>query len=237
METIQELLRWHNLIFVLPFITALGYLLLQAVGGMDFHHDADVHAHFDHDVGVHGHGGHDHDTHVGGNSFLIQVLSVLGVGKIPLAAVFMSLCFLWGFLGWASNFILSSTLPYPTFVPFSVGIALVGSVVMTRYLAIVMGKFMPSTESYGSNNYQLVGSIATARYNVDSDSPSSATLLDEHKNFLEVPCRLMQGEQPIQAGESIILLLYNEEDGYFEVSRNPLMLEEKQKEILLTNGE
>lgn len=222
----QDLLQWWNLIFVLPFVASLGYLLLQAFGGIHFDHGVELDAHFDHDVGVE----HDadvspsHDSDSGdGESFILQVLSVLGVGRIPLASVLMSLCFLWGFLGWASNEIFKGYLPGFLFVWVSVGIAFVGSVILTRYLAIGIGKLMPTTETYGSSDFKLLGSVATLRYDLQPGSKGSATLFDEFKNYQEVPCRLMEGDEPMKAGDSVVLMTIDQDAGCFEVSRNPLL--------------
>ncbi len=231
----QDLLQWWNLIFVLPFVAALGYLALQAIGGIHFDHGVEFDAHFDHDIGVDHNAdvSHGHDSHSGeSDSFILQVLSVLGVGRIPLASVIMSLCFLWGFLGWASNEIFKQVLPGFVFVWVSIGIAFIGSIFFTRYLAIGIGKLMPSTETYGSDDYGLVGNVATLRYDLQPGSKCSATLFDEFKNFQEVPCRLMEGDEPMRAGESVVLMLFDQDEGCYEVSRNPL-LPEKGKEKML----
>jgi hypothetical protein len=84
----MELFAWWNLIFVLPFVAGLLYLLLLAAGIMAEGHDTEFHADTDvaHDFGVE-HSvdvGHGHDaTHAGHESgLLFKALSFLGVGKV-----------------------------------------------------------------------------------------------------------------------------------------------------------
>lgn len=225
--------QWWYLIFELPFIAALIFLLLQAVGAIhaerdatfDTGHDVDL----DHGVEIDAHDlghdadlGHDHDVGDAAHphSILLHGLSILGVGKIPISLVMMSFCFIFGFSGWASNQLLSAVFPPSLFVWLSLAIALVSSVALTRLIAEGLSKLVPTTESYGSSPLQLLGKTATARYGISGTS-GSACLYDEYGNFTEVPCVTVEGEEPITDGESIVLARYDLERRIFLVCRNP----------------
>src|SRR5829696_983280 len=123
--TLQWLLEWYNLIFLLPLFLALFYVGIYAISGLTFgetdmdasgdvdpeahieldghaagpaemHHDldhdlnadadadADADVHTDADTDAHG-AGEGHDAAVAPGSVLATVLSLLGVGKVPLS--------------------------------------------------------------------------------------------------------------------------------------------------------
>ncbi len=211
MQNLQDLLAWWNLIFLLPFATAVGYLLLVALGGL----------HFDHDVEM----DHDHDLDGEADNLFLQTLGILGVGKVPLSMILMSFCLIWGFVGWVCNEGFSQILPAPWFVVASVVTTFVVTLACTRVVASTVGRIFPSTESYGSTHQDLVGKLAAVRFTLTEGSRGSATLYDNHKTFLEVPCRLMDGEEPISSGEQVILCAFDEDAAVFEVCRAPQLSE------------
>lgn len=221
MEKLMYALEWYNLLFELPFLGAFIYLLFLVTGSAPDH---DIHADIDTDIGMgtdHGiehsvaHDGHD----TGNESFLLRALGILGVGKIPLSLVFLSFCFLWGFLGWTANQLLGTLLPPWIFVLPSLAIAGIGSTLGTRYLALVLAKVMPSTETYGITSEELLGKRAEVRYEI---TPHSGTaLVRDPAGFLrEVDCRIKEGEEAIKSGEHVVLFEYNE--NFFFVQPDPL---------------
>ncbi len=215
----MELLEWWNLIFLLPAFAALLYLLLLALGALpaegehgDLH--VEIHgAHFEfhpHDLaGDIAHDGlHDTDPFRG-------VLSLIGVGRIPLSLVVMSFCFLWGFFGWVANQLFGNVIPSPAlFIWPSMIVALVGAGAFTRLLAVRLGRLMPSTESYGSSTRELVGRIADVRYAITATS-GTVQLHNQYGSLYEVPARVRPGEPPIPSGERVILWRYDEAEGAF----------------------
>ena len=226
----MELLRWWNLIFLLPGVAALLYLVLLATGsvgdgdaGGDLDHDLDaaVDADLDHDLAhgiehVVGEGGHAAGEHQqpGG---MLQVMSLFGVGRIPLSLLVMSFCFLWALLGWLANQIFGGVLRTPAlFIWPSLVVALLGSLFLTRYLAIGLARVMPATESYGVGRRELVGRLADARYAI-SETAGTAQLHDQYGTLQEVPVRVRPGEASIPAGSRIILWRYDEASETFLV--------------------
>jgi hypothetical protein len=200
----MELLEWWNLIFLLPAFAALLYLLLLALGALpaegehgDLH--VEVHgAHFEfhpHDLA----GDISHDVLHESDPFR-GVLSLIGVGRIPLSLVVMSFCFLWGFFGWVANQVFSSVIPNPA--------------LFTRLLAVRLGRLMPSTESYGASTRELVGRIADVRYAI-TETSGTVQLHNQYGSLYEVPARVRPGEPPIPSGERVILWRYDEAEGAF----------------------
>ncbi len=134
--TMQWLLGWWNLIFIVPFGLALVYLGIYTLSGWtfgeadadadlhldtdaDLHLDADVDAdadlHVDADVDA------DVDAHVDADTdasadadhdadndvpTYLAVIAWLGVGRVPVSIVLMVLLLTWGGIGFAANRIL-----------------------------------------------------------------------------------------------------------------------------------
>ncbi len=196
----MNLLQWWNLIFLLPAVAALLYLLLLAVGAAPAEgHDIDA-------------GG---DVHDGGDHAFLGALELIGVGRVPLSLILMSFGLLWGFFGWLGNRLFSAVLPSPHISIWpSLVLALIGAAALTRGLANVLGRIMPSTESYGAAARELVGSIADVRYAI-TENGGSVQVYDRHGALHEVPARVLPGEHAIPAGERVVLWRYDEASGAY----------------------
>ncbi|MBS3902955.1 MAG: DUF1449 family protein [Anaplasmataceae bacterium] len=224
----EELLAWYNLVFELPFIAGLLYLLLLASGlgvseheaEADFDHDLDVmEGVADHDIGIEhtgtDFGHHDHNHEVGHHNepgSLAKALSFLGLGKVPISILMLSLCFVWGFTGWASNQLLKDVLRIPElYFWISLIIAASSSIFGTSFLARALAKVMPGTESYATVAKELEGKRATALFDI-TNSSGTARLRDQHLNLLDVPCRIGTGEEEIRAGTPLVLMRYDNQE-------------------------
>ncbi len=131
-----ELLRWYNLVFLLPFIGSLFLMTIQMLLGIgndadvstgdgeighdvDIGHDVsmdhdadishDVSADTDHHIDVSGVHGHDWDL----ENTLLKGLGLLGFGKAPLAVIGTAFCLVWGIVGLSANQALAPVLKFP----------------------------------------------------------------------------------------------------------------------------
>lgn len=218
----MKFLQWWNLVFILPFFTAVASTLLLA-SGMIAHGDGDA----DHDVSIdhdfdHGIEGGYHDIEHEREGFGLKVLSFLGFGKVPISILLTSFCYVWGFSGFVSNIALESALKFPfIYFWFSVFNAGFLSVFSTKYLAKGIAAVMPSTETYGLKNEDFVGKIATVRYPITEKS-GAAWFYDQHKTLQEVPCRVFPGEEIISLNMRVVLMRYDGKERAFFVSADPL---------------
>jgi len=221
-----NVLSWWNLIFVLPAVGALLYLLLLATGTIAGD-TGDVDAGLDADLDpgdVHGiehafsGGGASADGEPAQSGGVMHILSLAGVGRAPLSLLLVSFAFLWGFLGWLGNIIFGSVIDSPAlFIWPSLALALIGSLVLTRLLAGALHRLLPATETYAVSNRQLVGRLASVRYGV-TDSTGSAQLYDDQGRMHEVPVRILPGETPIPAQSSVVLWRYDPDSNAFLVT-------------------
>jgi hypothetical protein len=198
----QALQPW-NLVFLVPAILAVGYLLLMATGlGVD----GDANPDLDLDLDGAGHGGS-----------ALDVLSLIGVGQAPLSLVLVTFALLWGFLGSVGLAAFGSLLGPSALVGWAaLALALVGGGLLTRGVATLLGRFMPTTESYGQTQRQLVGRIATLRLPA-GEAGGSAQLYDDRGTLYEVAVRTGPGEPALPSGSTVILWRYDEARGVYLV--------------------
>jgi hypothetical protein len=209
------MLEWQYLIFVLPGVAAIGYILLMAMGvfwsgGADLDAGHDVHADVGHDVSAdagHDVGGGDHDTDGGHGghgpqvSLLGRAFGLLGVGKVPLSILCLSICLIWGALGMVLNAVLGTDSMRENIL-----FAALGAVVAARAIAEGLAYLMPREESYHTPKAQLVGQVGEVLYEVTRTS-GTVRLCDPSGNLLDLDCRIQEGDG-IKAGTKVVLQEY-----------------------------
>ena len=225
--SLQSFLQWWNLAFELPFLLALVYTLLLATGTVDAGQggdadadvDADVDVDHDFDAGVEHTVGGDHphhESHAEGG--LARALGFLGIGRVPLSIVLVTLLYVFGFTGWAFNQLFDGLgwAPELFFWP-SVVLALLCAVVLTRQLAFRMARILPSVETYGiKSSADLVGHAGVASHTI-SDSFGMAQVKDPYGNTHQVYCRTAEGAEPIPPSTSVRLQEYDPQKREFVV--------------------
>ncbi len=198
----EELLRWENLVFLLPLIGTVCYLILFASGlggGKDIDTDHDLDHHID----------HDHDFEHGG--ILYNLLSVLGIGRVPVSIVFMSMGFIWGFGGYACNRLYGN-------VSLSLAVACLSALVGTSLISLIVGKLMPKVQSFAVTNQQLVGQVGLVLNEV---TPTSGTVRvrDTHGSILDIPARVRTGESNVPKDTRVCLTQFDSAQCAFLISR------------------
>lgn len=214
-----RLIEWQNLPFVLPFIAGMGYVLLLATGAVSAGHDTDMDVDHNVDVDVHADADLDHDTDLGAEhdtgvhhdtdhtaGVLTKLLSLVGVGKTPLSIVFTSFCFVWGFTGYVANLVLEPILRFPQiYFWLSFASAVIISLFCTSFIARIVGRIMPSTESYGISQESLVGSSGTAVLGI-SDQFGRVQVRDENGDLHEISCFTESGNEVIPKGTEVMVI-------------------------------
>ncbi|MBP7951990.1 MAG: YqiJ family protein [Sphingorhabdus sp.] len=177
----------ENVIFASGFLVLIGLAVLQMGGVGDF--------------------GSDLDSDTGSADIGDGILSVLGIGRLPMIiwlALFVMLFSLLGFAG--QHFVLSQTgeLLSPTIAaPSSALMALV----MTSILARPLARIMPKDETTVVSLDSLVGrfafvEIGTAR----RSSPARAKVIDIHGLPHFIMVEPDNDDQLLQTGEKILLV-------------------------------
>jgi len=226
-----QLFTWWNLIYVIPFCAGFLFLLLQVIGlgetGLgadhdmdhDFDHDFDhdLDHDIDHDMDHDADHDHDHDAeHDIGESAFWRVLSVLGVGKVPLTIILMTWCFVWGVTGYTLNQLLESVFKTPwLFVLPSLLVSVVVSVAPTSFVARAVAKIMPKTTTHSTKKTDLIGKEGTALYSVDQNS-GTIRVMDDYGNLQQYSA--FTREKSIPGDSKILIIAWDKTRKAFEVS-------------------
>jgi len=233
------LLAWENLIFLVPLLLGLCAAAGLAFGAADSDQDHDASADAGHDaaadhdleadrdVGAEGESGGDHDADAdhdaeadqgsahgsGGSSAVHGLLSLLGVGKVPLTTLVMTLLLLFGATGLASNAVLRPVLPFSPGI-LSLLVAAAVAAVATRSFAGLVARVAPMTESQNVRRRDLVGCSGHALFDADGAS-GFVQLRDREGNVQQVRCRTLG--QKAAKGTTLVLVEYVSEGDYYLV--------------------
>ncbi len=241
--TIQWLLSWWNLAFIVPFALALLYLGVYTLSGwtfgdadadadmdadvdahldtdMDSDIDSDVDAHVDADTEADADHDADHDTEAEGGaasqpSLALQALSWVGIGKVPASIVLMVLALSWGFIGFVTNQAANRDGSWRVAM-ISLPLAAIGSLLISSGLSRVFARVLPKSETYARRRHELLGSVAEALYDIDQKF-GIANVRDERGNLFQIGCRSEQQDRPIKKGAHVKLVGYNAKEQLFYV--------------------
>jgi hypothetical protein len=212
-EFFKDLVLWYNLVFILPILLVILYLILQVFGlALDLDGDADIDV-GDVDVDV------DVDVDLNGISTFDNVLGFMNVGKVPLAMIIATFLMFWGVSGFICNRIIRDTIgsfPSP-FIMASCGVALMIGIIATKFLSGVIAKVFPMIETYSSDNQSLLGQVARVVSGEITSSFGRAKVEDQFGNVLTVFCKIPEGKEVPKRGDEIVLVDYDPLDKKFEV--------------------
>jgi hypothetical protein len=211
----------------------------------DFDADADFHADVDHDFDdgadhdLNGEADHDlngetdADAHLeapgGGGAavhdvpFHLTAMSWLGLGRVPLSILLMVLLITWGVIGFIMNVVLAPLMPWPSMTVLgSLPAAALGSLFITRGVVRLVGRWMPTMETYARRTGELVGTSGEATYNIDQEF-GMANVRDSRGDLFQVACRVYPDGQPIVKGTKVLLVDYNDDQKWFFVTPYDVM--------------
>lgn len=203
----MDLLLWQNLMFLLPLLLAVIYLLVLGLGGDGHEHDVSVH----HEVGVHHDAGHDQDVDLG-PSGIAKALNAFGLGRVPFSVLVVTVLILWG----GTGLLCSQSFGIPK-VGLSALIAGAVTLVCTPLIARAVGAFI-STRSFHVRREALVGMKAKAIYGI-SETIGEVRLVDPTGNLRDLPARIKRGAAEIAEGTEVTLLRYDEQQEVFTVEK------------------
>jgi len=218
-EFLKELSLWYNLIFTVPILLVIFYLVLQIFGlALDFGGDTDADA-GDADVDADADGDMDADTE--GIAVLDRALGFVNVGKVPLTIIIATFLLFWGVSGFMCNGIIQNALgDFPSmFIMASSGVALVVGIIGTKFLSGVIARLFPSVETYSSDNQALLGLIARVVSGEVTTKFGRAKVEDTYGNVLTVYCKIPEGKEAPKRGDDIVLIDYDPSDKKFEVTK------------------
>ncbi len=212
----------------------LGFLFLVGsafglLGDGGFDHDHDINHDHDIDHDVHGeHGGTEqergassgnplditaHDTDRS-DPFFLRLLGFFGIGKAPLSFVITTATLLFGATGVILNLMLEPLLKLPMLYGWISFIgAMFVALTLTGRIARLIGKYMPSTETYSVVKEEFLGVSGTLA--VSTDTKYGLVQIQHGNGLHQLPCFLPEGELP--AGREVLIIEFDGERNAYRV--------------------
>lgn len=235
--SINDLLQWWNLIYAVPLVVSLVWIVATIAsgtdsgadhGGHDFGHDG--HA----DVAADGHGDHLGDSHSDGQDSSHgegdhhhavtgdKLLVLLGLNRVPVTLIIGVFMLFWGAFGLVLNRALEGSLRYPAvYIWPSMLVTLVLTIVLTRITAAVVARVMPGTESYATRRTGLIGLLGHAVYKV-TESSGTVNVKDTYGTVHRVQAKTEPEADPLGSGVEVIIVDFDEEDRRYVVRESAL---------------
>jgi len=181
--------------------------------------DVDADADTDSDTGDgDGDHGHDGDGARGAATAgpISLALSWIGVGRIPITLLIIVMMLTWGSAGFMTNSLVRPRTDWAA-AQWSIPIALLVSLLVTKMVTGFMGRFVPLNETYARRWRELVGRSGEALFDIDGQF-GMAAVRDAGGDLMQVPCRVGEGVQTIVKGRRIKLIAYSERDKMYFVA-------------------
>jgi membrane protein implicated in regulation of membrane protease activity len=214
-------------------------------------HDADHDA--DHDTGevthaadvslehdVHPDVEHGHETEHGQDgqsettSLFWKIALLLGIGKVPLSIIIMTMCFVWGFVGYMLTSALRPILrtPFLFFPPVFLA-TLVITIFATGYVAKVVALIMPKTSTFTTTTKDLIGKVGESLFSIDQNN-GTIRIKDQFGNLQQYAA---YSEKPIPGNTQVLLVSWDEQRNAFLVTiLRPELAKSKEEEEKLKGG-
>jgi hypothetical protein len=222
---LAALFTWACAPYTTALLVVLAFVLLQLVGFLPGHHEADAdagadldgdgvpdvvagHVDADHDAGA------DHDADGDGDApGGLSLLGALGVGKVPLTIIWQTLFTIFGLSGIAltlagaqvtgrwDGLLLLGTLPAATVVSLAVTAAVVRGV----------AKLVPSVSGRAATRRDLVGCTGVVISSKVSDDFGEVRLQDPQGRTLRLACYVRPGEELLAEGTEVVISEWDQE--------------------------
>nr|WP_309690324.1 OB-fold-containig protein [Armatimonas sp.] len=208
-QNMADLLKWQWVVFLVPLALAVLLALATAVsvggdhGESEGGHDHDLDGDQDHDAA-------DHEAEAGGHS---SPLSVLGVGQAPLSVILICLLVYWAVIGSLGNLALGVHS-----IGLTIGLALVGSLLATSGTARLVGRFLPTSQSFSVKRHELIGREGTAIHPI-TESSGTVRLYDSLGTLRQLDSRTMPGGAVIPQDTKVIVIDYDRARQVFTVQK------------------
>jgi hypothetical protein len=214
---VGSLFEWQNLIFCIALLVGIALVIGAAFGldvesfggaagadGAEAASEGALHGHLDGDLDG------DADGTTDGTADTATLLALLGIGKAPLSVFMITLLFAFGGVGLCLSVLLASWLKGPMVCV----LAGVFALLVARTVARLIGRYVPSVESYATEKTDVLGATGVAETAIDARF--GVTLVtDGSGSLLQLKCRAHAG--PIRKGREVLIVDYDEESDFYIV--------------------
>jgi len=147
-----------------------------------------------------------------GESAFLKALMLFGVGKVPVTILIGVFMLSWGVIGLLANRVFGSFMVLPAiYIWPSLAVTFVVSSAATRSMAAVVGRLMPSTETYGVSRMELVGLLGKSVYTV-SDKSGTVDIRDPYGTIHRVQAKTREDAAAVPASSQVMVIDFDESD-------------------------
>jgi membrane protein implicated in regulation of membrane protease activity len=230
--SVRDLLNWWNLIYMLPLVVSVFWIVVTVVGGMQDGSGDGGDVSLDDMAGGTGDGGvdldlsgdldsgegADADADLSGDTAFSKLLNLVGASDVSLTMFVGILMLSWGVFGMLTNRFLGIIGRPSILIVISMGVTLVLSFAVTRLMAEVVGRLTPKDESFGVHRSQLVGLLGHTVYTTTEKS-GTINVKDQYGTVHRVQARLQEGDESLPPGTEVVVIDYDEEGNRFLVRK------------------
>ena len=209
--------EWQNLIFYFALLIGIALVIgaafgmdVESFGGASGADAADAASDGALDGHVDGHLDGDADGTTDGATDTATLLALLGIGKAPLSVFLITLLFAFGGVGLCLSALLASWLKGPVVCV----LAGLFAFLVARTVARLIGRYVPSVESYATEKTDVLGATGVAETAIDARF-GVALVTDGSGSLLQLKCRAHAG--PVRKGREVLIVDYDEESDFYVV--------------------
>jgi hypothetical protein len=152
----------------------------------------------------------------GSSSATWSALTWLGVGRVPVSLLLMVMFISFGLIG----FLINQSLREPwheswRIAGVSIPLAILGTMLITRTVARLLGTYMPTRETYARRQHELLGSVGEAVYAID-ETFGLVAVRDDRGQLFQVHGRAPRGTT-IDKGRRVRLVGFSSKERMFQV--------------------
>lgn len=186
-------------------------------GEIDADADADTDTDVDHHAGPVMHDVDAEHAAGGGGGGAMDLLLWLGAGRIPISLLLMFFALIWGAVGFSVNRMLTRSGVAEWAIPLiSIPLALLTAALLTRWIARLIGKFLPMSENQAQRTDDLVGRTGVALSPIDC-AFGLVQVRSAHGDIFQVQCRVAADRPAIGKDQKVLLVDYDKNDRFFYV--------------------
>ena len=204
------MLGFLELLLTMGGLGMMGFLDSLVPGDLDIDADIDVDAGIDMDVDADVDMDVDLDADAGvggGASFLQAVLGFFGVGRVPLLVVIVAFLTSFGLSGYATQLVVHGVSGYYLPALLASLPAFIGGSLVTRYLAIGLGRLVPDVETEAVASKTFIGRTATLTAGeARAGKPAQAKLRDHNGQAHYLLIEPDQADMVFREGDQVLLV-------------------------------
>lgn len=173
-----------------------------------------------HDHSVHGQGHHAHISQE--DSLMLRLLGLFGIGQVPITLIIGVFLLSWGAFGMAANQLFGSAMKYPAiYIWPSMGVTFVVSSIVTRSMAAIVARILPSDETYGVSRFELIGSIGRTIY-ATTECTGTVDIKDRFGTVHRVQAKTEPEKDALPSGTAVIVIDFDDNDKRFVVRKGAI---------------